>query len=232
MAERKTAKHWGRAGTARPSHQDIVRVLLEDSGLTYAREVGARVESNTPAPLFQTLVVALLVSARISTSIAMKAARALFDEGWTTPRKMAASTWDRRVQVLNRSGYARYDNSTATELGKSVDLLLERWKGDLRNLREEAGRDPEREQELLTEFTGIGPLGAAIFCREVQGVWDELYPFADQRVREEAARLGLPKSARGLAELTTKQDFPRLVAAIMRVALADRQAEIRERARQ
>ncbi len=211
--------------------KQIATVLLEDSGRTYAREAGARVDRGTPAPLFQTLVVSLLLSARISARIAVAAAKALFDEGWTTPQKLARSSWERRAQVLNEAGYARYDNRTATMLGDSTDLLLERWNGDLRKLREEAGGDPDEVQKLLTAFSGIGEAGAAIFCREVQGVWGELYPFADHRVLEEASKLRLPRSPRGLADLVSRKDFPRLLAAIMRVGLDHRQDEILERAR-
>ncbi|MFP4622651.1 MAG: hypothetical protein ACLFRX_00585 [Gemmatimonadota bacterium] len=216
---------------AKREQKQIANVLLEDSGRTYAREAGARVERDTPAPLFQTLVVSLLLSARISAAIAVAAAKALFDQGWTTPRKMARSTWERRAQILNEAGYARYDNRTATMLGDTAELLLDRWDGDLRKLREEAGRDPDEVRKLLTEFSGIGEAGAAIFCREVQVAWDELYPFADDKVLEEAGKLRLPTSPGGLADLAPKKDFPRLLAAIIRVALDNRQDEILARAR-
>lgn len=215
---------------AKPGKKEVARALLDDSGRTYAREAGARLEENTPAPLFQALVVSLLLSARIGADIAVQAAKTVFDEGWTTPQKMANSTWERRAQVLNEAGYARYDNRTATMLGDTAELLLERWQGDLRNLRDEAERNPDQEQELLTEFSGIGPMGAAIFCREAQGTWDELYPFADDKVLEQAGTLGLPKSPEALSELVSKRDFPRLVAAIMRVGISDRQDEILEQA--
>lgn len=35
-------------------------------------------------------------------------------------------------------------------------------------MREDAGGDPKRIRELLTEFKGMGPVGADIFLREVQ----------------------------------------------------------------
>ena len=38
-------------------------------------------------------------------------------------------------------------------------------------------------REAVQAFTGIGPLGADIFCREVQAVWPSLRPFADMADR-------------------------------------------------
>jgi len=70
------------------------------------------------------------------------------------------------VRVLNRAGYARYDESTSRMLGDTCALLLERYRGDLRKLREEAGHDPQRERALLKEFKGLGDVGVDIFSRE------------------------------------------------------------------
>jgi hypothetical protein len=85
----------------------------------------------------------------------MHAAKALFHQGWTTPQKLAATSWDGRVRVLNHAGYARYDETTARMLGDTTALLLEKYKGDLRKLRHKAGGDPDEERRLLKEFKGI-----------------------------------------------------------------------------
>jgi len=215
----------------KPSNEKIVRTLLNDSGLTFAKELGIHVKNNTPSPLFQLLVASLLFSARISSKIAVKGALALFDQGWTTPRKIAGSTWEERVKVLNESGYARYDERTSTILSDTTDFLLENYDGDLRRLRKEADHDPVREHRLLTDFKGIGPTGANIFCREVQVVWSELYPFADDKTLSEARRLGLPEDRYELANLVSKKDFPRLVSALIRVGLEKRHDEILEKAK-
>jgi len=53
-------------------------------------------------------------------------------------------------------------------LGETARACVERYDGDLRRLREAAGREPERERELLQEFKGIGGVGADIFRREAQ----------------------------------------------------------------
>ncbi len=204
----------------KPTQKEIARALLERHGRTFAAELGIRIERTTPSPLFRLLCAALLFSARIGADLALAAARALADAGWTTPRKMADATWARRTKVLNRAGYARYDESTSRMLEDTSELLLEKYRGDLRKLREAAARDPVEEARLLQEFKGIGPVGAAIFLREVQGAWDEVYPFVDDPARDGARALGLPTDAASLAKLVSRADFPRLVAALVRTRLA------------
>jgi endonuclease III len=204
----------------RADRKSVVRALLDRHGHTFADELGIRVERNTPSELFRLLCAALLLSARIRQELAVQAARALRERGWTTARKMAAATWAERVRTLNRAGYARYDERTSRMLGDTSELLLERYRGDLRRLRDEAAHDPGRERELLKGLKGIGDVGADIFLREVQVAWQEVFPFADERALQAARPLGLPQESRALGRLVSRRDFPRLVAALLRVRLA------------
>lgn len=205
---------------AGPSRKHIVEALLDRHGRTYAAELSIDLAKGTPSVLFRWLCAAILLSARISSGLALQAARALSEQGWTTAEKMAAATWEARTRTLNRAGYARYDESTARMLGDTSGMLLDRYRGDLRRLREEAERDPERERTLLKACKGLGDVGVGIFLREVQVVWDELYPFADQRALEAAARLGLEDDASALARHVPRAEFARLAAALVRVGLA------------
>ena len=211
---------------AKPSRSTIERELLDRHGRTYAEELRVNLARETPSALFKLLVAAILFSARIGARQGAKAARALFDEGWTTARKLVDSPWEQRVRVLNRSGYARYDERTATMLGEAGALLLERYGGDLRKLREEAGRDPAGERRLLRQLKGLGNVGVDIFFREVQVAWEELYPFADERALAEARRLGLPGDPKALARGHDRQELARLVAALIRSSLAKDREEI------
>ena len=205
---------------ARPSKDQIVKALLERHGETYAAELGIDLERNTPSVLYRWLCAATLLSARIGADIAMQAARALAEQGWTTAQKMADATWEQRTRALNQAGYARYDESTSRMLGDTAEMLLDKYRGDLRRLRDAAGRDPGRERALLKECKGIGEVGADIFCREAQVAWDELFPFADRRALEAAGRLGLEDDAARLARRVARKDYPRLLAALVRTALA------------
>ena len=205
---------------AKPSQDRIVAALLERHGQTYAQELEIRLERGTPSVLFRWLCASVLLSARISADAAMQAARALAEHGWTTAGKLAAATWEQRTRALNQAGYARYDESTSRMLGDTARMLLDKYRGDLRQLRAAAERDPGRERSLLKECKGIGDVGADIFCREAQVTWDELFPFADRRALETAGRLGLEDDAARLARRVTRKDYPRLLAALVRTGLA------------
>lgn len=209
--------------------RQIAAAVLDVAGRTFCEELAIPIERNTPSALFRTLCFALLASTRIGHRIALEAARGLTAAGWTTPRKMADATWQQRVDVLDHAGYVRYDESTSTMLAQTSELLLERYRGDLRRLRDAAGRDPGVERERLKEFKGVGDVGADIFFREVQLVWKELFPFADQRALEAARRLGLPGDAARLRALVgDEHDQVRLVTGLVRVELEDAYPQVRE----
>lgn len=213
------------------SKQQTVRALLDRHGQTFAEELGIDVQKGTPAELFRLLCASTLMSARISSSIAAKAAGNLDKRGWRTPQKLAESPWEQRVEALNDAGYTRYQERTSTMLGDLTEHLLERWDGDLRKLRDAAERDPRHERKLLKEFKGIGDVGVDVFFREAQVAWDELRPFADRRALDAAGRLKLGRGPRALDRLADGKDFPRLVAALVRVELGDDYDAVREAAR-
>jgi hypothetical protein len=193
--------------------------VLELFGETFSGELGIGVERNTPAPLFQLLCFALLSSARISSRIAISAFRALMEQGWITPEKMAGARSRKRIRVLNRSGYARYDGITSEMLETSAATLMDKYQGDLRELRAAADRDPGRERELLKGFKGIGDTGVDIFFREVQVAWRELFPFADRMALEASRSLDMGQDAEALLDLVGQKDYPRLIAGLVRVRL-------------
>ncbi|MFB7469822.1 endonuclease [Kitasatospora sp. NPDC056184] len=200
-------------------HEETVAALLERFGRTYAEEAGITLR-DTPAPLYRLLVLTTLSSVRIGADLAVAAARELSAAGLRTPKAMADSGRRARVDALGRAHYVRYDESTATALGRGAELLLDRWHGDLRRLRDEADSDPDRVAGLLRAFPRIGPVGAGIFCREAQAVWPALRPYFDDRALRAAADLGLPRTPAPLAALTPPRDLARLAAALTRVGLS------------
>ncbi|OEJ32698.1 endonuclease [Streptomyces subrutilus] len=201
------------------SRRTAVRRLLDEYGRTHAEEAGIRLR-DIPAPLYQLLTLCVLFAVRIKADIAVAAARELFAVGLRTPRAMADASRQDLVGALGRARYRRYDESTATALGAGARFVLDRYRGDLRRLREEAAGDPARIRELLREIPRIGPVGADIFCREAQGLWPELRPSFDRRARHGAAGLGLPAAPERLAALVDDADLPRLAAALVRADLA------------
>jgi endonuclease III len=217
-----------------PSPDDALKTaLLDRFGRTYAEEAGIRL-ADTPAPLYQLLVLATLLSARISADIAVAAARELSAAGYRTARAMQEAGWQDRVDALGRGHYKRYDERTATMLGDGAAQLTERWHGDLRRLRDEADGAPGRIAALLQEFPGIGPAGASIFLREVQAVWPSVAPYVDDRVRAGARAVGLPDDPEALARVAgSDQELARLAAALIRVTLTkDAAGEVKQAVRE
>ncbi|MGW0176346.1 endonuclease [Rhodococcus sp. NPDC003322] len=198
--------------------------LLDQAGRTYADESGITL-ADRPMPLFQLLTLSLLLSTRISAHIAVGAAAELFSAGLRTADSVAQG--DRRtvIAALGRAHYRRYDESTATRLRENAELARDRYRGDLRDLADESGRDVESTLALLEDFAGIGPVGAAIFVREVQDVWTWARPYFDERARGAAHDLGLPTEPRDLVALTGGDESAPLAAALVRVSL---DADLRE----
>ncbi|MEU9626767.1 endonuclease [Streptomyces luteogriseus] len=196
----------------------VVRELVGAHGRTYAAEAGIALK-DTPQPLYRLLVLSHLLSARIRGSIALATARSLHEAGLRDPRRMVRASWQERVDALGRGGYRRYDERTATQLGEAAGLLNDRWGGDLRRLRREAGGEVPELRRLLQEFPGMGPAGAGIFLREAQGVWPETAPFLDAKALQGAERLDLPKDPERLAKLAGDTDPAVLAAALVRAAV-------------
>jgi len=188
---------------------------------TFAQEAGIDVSRGEPDALFQWLCASLLMSAQISHNIALDSARAIFREGWASPDKMKESNWNDRQRVLENSGYIHYKETTATRLEDTADLVLKKYSGDLNNLYEKFNGDLLEIHNALQEFNGLGDAGADIFCREVQLVWPNLYPFLDDKARDTAQQLGMPPDAEELTEYCTKQEYPRLITGIVRAGLGN-----------
>jgi hypothetical protein len=198
--------------------------LLDVAGRTYADEAGIRM-ADTPAPLYRLLVMTVLMSAPISAGIAVAATAELVRSGMGTPSRMRGASRRDRVGALGRARYRRYDESTATALGKGAQLLRERYRDDLRRLRDRADGDPAAIRELQTEFPRLGPTGAEIFCREAQAVWPQLRPTLDRKALDGARAVGLPADADELAGLVRADRVALLASALVRVSLDDGLAE-------
>ncbi len=202
----------------------IVRELLDRHGRLYAEDAGIRL-ADRPGPLYQLLVLATLLSAPIPADTAVAAARELFAAGYRNPKAMSEASWQHRVDALGRGHYRRYDERTATMLGDGADLLSSKWHGDLRKLRDESGGDARGIASRLTEFPGMGPVGASIFLREVQEIWPAVAPYVDAKVTSGAHRVRLPGDREALAGLLAGSGQPaRLAAALVRVSLSQRAA--------
>lgn len=207
------------------SQSDRLDALLERHGRTFCGELSVDIASNQPAALFQWLVASNLYSTRIGAKLATAGAKALFGDGLTTAQKLCDAGWRRRVNLLNGAGYARMDERYSTILGDMAEQVLERYAGDLRQLRSGADRQVGAEMDALQALKGIGPSGADIFRREAQSAWEEMAPFMDKKARTAAKALGLPGDAEALKDLAGDR-FVTVVAALVRADLEGDAEEI------
>jgi endonuclease III len=196
------------------THRDRAQQLLEQHGRTFADEAGIGLK-DTPSPLWQLLVLSILLSSRISAELAVRAAREV-TKAFRTPQAMVDATEHQVWEALDRGDYLRKDR-TASMLKDAAQHCVDRWDGDLRTLRDTA-TGVDDMAELLREFKGIGEVGAEVFLREVQAVWD-IGPYAGARALDRAAAEGLPEDAEELAGLVDRADVPRLMAALVRTGL-------------
>ncbi|MFW5933787.1 MAG: hypothetical protein ACOCT8_03555 [Actinomycetota bacterium] len=203
------------------SRETTVWVLLERHGMSFSEAADIDLTQDRPATVWSWYLTCLLLSARISSDLAIRAARAYLREIGRSVRATERATWEQRVQVLNANGYARYDERTSAMLGDTAAAVRERYGGDLRRLRDEAGGDPDRLHGLLQQFKGVGRVGANIFCREMQVAWDELYPFIDGDTAQISERLGLGRRPETVLKDVARQDVPRLLTAMLRAKRAD-----------
>ncbi|MFW5655906.1 MAG: hypothetical protein ACOCTP_00395 [Roseicyclus sp.] len=198
---------------------DIIDALIEESGTLWSEEIGANIARDTPQELFHWLIGAIMLSARIGSGLAVQGAAALRAAGLHKIDGIRGAAWEDIVRVLNENGYARYDESTARYLQDVAVWAEETCGGDLRRLRDDA-KDAGAILKALQGAKGLGPVGADIFAREAQLVWDALYPRMGGPAEDSARKLGLPDDAETLAEAAgSRERFVRLVAALTRVAL-------------
>lgn len=97
--------------------------------------------------------------------------------------------------------------------------MKEMYQDDLRHLAEESEYSPAKTRQLLTEFDGIGPVGADIFLREAQDVWAWVRPYFDKRALEGARNLGFNDNEDALSNLVPDDELARFAAVLVRASL-------------
>ncbi|PVZ12066.1 hypothetical protein [Actinomycetospora cinnamomea] len=213
------------------------RAVLGREGRGFAEEIGLG-RTNNPASLFGLLVAAVLVAPRGEAAGPARAAHEVTNR-WHTAGDLAAASEQDVAKELGAAveGFDRdddRDDSASDDAGTLIALaatLSETWGGDLRTLREEAGQDPARERALLLDLPGVDERVADVFLREVQVLWEEVSPFADDRALRAASALGLGESADDLARYGGgAEKIGRLAGALARIEVEGSHDEVRRAA--
>lgn len=219
--------------TLREDQKLTHRAVLEREGRGFAEEIGLG-RTNNPASLFGLLVTAVLVAPRGEAAGPARAAHEVTNR-WHTPADLAAASDQDIAKELGAAveGDDRGDgddsaSGDADTLRALASAVSQRWDGDLRELREHAGRDLTRERELLTGLPGVDDAVADVFLREVQVLWDEVAPFADTRALRAAAALGLGETSEDLGRYgSDPEKIGRLAGALARIEVEEAYDEVR-----
>jgi hypothetical protein len=177
---------------AKPPTDRVVAALLERHGQTYAQELGIDVAKGTPRPCSGCWSPPSCSAPGSAPARPARPPAPSLRRAGRPPRSSPPPPGSSGVRLLNRHGYARYDERTASMLGDACQLLLDCYRGDLRRLRAEAGQDPRQERRLLKQVKGLGEVGVDIFFREAQVAGQELFPFLSLNQRQPARSSARP----------------------------------------
>ncbi|KAI1857138.1 hypothetical protein JX265_011339 [Neoarthrinium moseri] len=202
-----------------PTASQVLHFLLSDASLPYTvpeSEASApkevRIYASARLSAFEELLAAVVLSRPISHRLGQRTIRTMLNEPYSfhTPGaikeagkdKVLQSLWDARTQ---------HKDKTADQAFGLAEVVTEMWAesdddGSLDACREQAGHDVEKERQWLKKSVkGLGDTGLDIFCRRVQWLWEELYPFVDKRTADALEELGLPKTAEDLRDLIASE---------------------------
>lgn len=199
--------------------RDIVGALLARyDNRSLAEQAEIRMDTS-PHLMFQLLELAALTDGRVDPAVAVRTFVTLRSNRLTTAGHVRSAGTERISGILHDAGYPEGDVGRITTAISDTALHLEEdHGGDLGELREDVGRDPERERETLRHFAAVDDRVIDAFCRDAQLLWEELRPFADKKALDAATRLDLGEDAETLRSLVRDdRAFVRLVDALVQI---------------
>jgi hypothetical protein len=168
---------------------------------------------------FQSLLAALILSKPLSHRLGQRSINTLLNEPYnlTGPEQLEDAGFEGRREALD-AARTQHRQKTAGELGGLVEAVRgaglggegedgEQGLTGLRGMLKGLGLDEAQEkvkEALVEKVKGMGPTGVGIFLRRVQGEWDEVYPFLDERSLAAARDLGVLEQGEGPDELVEK----------------------------
>lgn len=168
---------------------------------------------------FQNLVSACILSKPLSHKLGLRTIQTLLNPpfGLRTLKDLDEAGYEGRRKVMWEAR-TQHKEKTASQLGDVVDGIRElcgeedsdKQLDNLEGLRHSLKdlKSPVEVQKALvdklTTIKGIGPGVASIFLRRIQGDWEEVFPYADDRCLGAARKFGLIDDKEGSEELAEK----------------------------
>ncbi|GAC74717.1 hypothetical protein PANT_12c00107 [Moesziomyces antarcticus T-34] len=158
---------------------------------------------------FQTLMCGMLLSKPISHTLGLRAIQTLLNEPYffrSAKDLLDAGNEGRRAALWEAR--TQHKEKTATQLGSLAEGVTALCEGKGKDAADtllpildqalekcdakDAEAVAEQVKKVLTaQVNGLGPGGVDIFLRRMQAQWHQVFPFADQRALDAAARFGL-----------------------------------------
>ena len=190
-----------------PSSLDLCRPKDEIEDLKN-RDSNTRTYSTSTFTPFEELVCALILSRPIGHMLGLRSIRTIFNPPYefTTSKKIHEAGFEGVRKALD-AARTQHRQKTAEELVGMASMVVNDPEMDeddlgMSGLRDACEKSVETEREMLgTSTKGLGKTGLDIFGRRVQGVWEEWYPFIDERTAKAVEGLGLPRDAEKLREM-------------------------------
>ena len=158
-----------------------------------------------PMTPFQNLICACILSKPLSHKLGLRTIHTLFNQPYSlrTAKALLDAPYEKRKEIMY-AAHTQHREKTATQLGDVVQGLeamfppsspkpdldaLEGLRGKLEGVTGIEAQDVVRAE--LTKLRGVGPGVVGVFLRRVQGDWEEVWPYADDRCLGAARIFGL-----------------------------------------
>jgi hypothetical protein len=172
------------------------------------RGANARAYSTSTFTPFEELVCALILSRPIGHMLGLRSIRTIFNEPYdfTTAKKIHEAGYEGVREALD-AARTQHRQKTAEEIVGMASMVVKDPEMDeddlgMYGLREACNKNAEEEGKMLkSNVKGLGKTGLDIFGRRIQGVWEEWYPFLDERTRKAVEGLGLLGGAEELRKM-------------------------------
>lgn len=217
----KSARRSARsANKSQPSQQQLLNFMLtkdaeelcrpEDESADIQSRGNIKTYSGSVMSPFEELLCAVILSRPISHRLGLRSIRTILNDpyNFTTPKAIQVAGQEKCHQALF-DARTQHKAKTAEQIKLIADVVQERFtaKGDgdgtqMQKLLDDAGGDVDKALDTLkASIKGLGGTGLNIFLRRVQWLWENGYPYVDDKTSLSLRKLGLSEEAEDLRKV-------------------------------
>lgn len=212
----KSARRSGRsAPKAQASQEQLLNFMLSQDAEELCRPedetediknrgTGIKTYSSSVMSPFEELLCAVILSRPISHRLGLRSIRTVLNEPYkfTTPKAIQAAGQEKCHQALF-DARTQHKAKTAEQISQIADVVLAKFtaKNDaegtrMQKLLDDSDDDVDKALDTLkASIKGLGGTGLNIFLRRVQWLWENGYPYIDDKTSLSLRKLGLPEEA-------------------------------------